>query len=1089
MNNLTGRISKTGRGATPRPSIKRQGRSDSAPLSYAQQRLWFLQQLDPDSDAYNISGAVRLLGRLDVKAMEKAIEEIFARHDVARATFHLNEDHPVQLIGPPQPMRSALVDLSEMAADKVWAEIERTLNAIVTRPFNLSRGALGRAYRIRLGGEDMILAFVMHHIISDGLSFEVIVREYAILYQAFTSGLPSPLPPLPIQYADYAVWQRELFALDAGKEHLRFWREYLEGAPPILDLPADRPRPAALTFRSGARKFRFGNELSEKLREFSKKEQVTLYMTLLAVFQTLLHKYSGRKDIVVGTPVSGRTHLELEGLIGLFVNTIPLRIDFSGVPSFRALVARVKSLMLDITEHQELPFEKIVEEIQPDRDISSQPVFQVVFTFRGSAPRQLSLPGLTITSLETANAKAKFDLSLNIAGADGDLLGVIEYNSDLFDSDRMERMVGHLLSLTAKVFDYPDQRLSQISLLTSEEERQILDEWNDVEFHFESEMCLPNLFQEQAKRFPDSVAVSYDGEALTYRELNSRANRWACYLKRQGVEPEIPVAIYVDRGLEMIIGLLAILKAGGAYVPLDTSCPPERLQFLMEDTHAPIILTQKKLCGNLPASSAKVIIFEDECQCVDKEDDENPPLSALPENSAYIIYTSGSTGRPKGVVVTHSNVVRLLNATDDWFHFNRQDVWTMFHSYAFDFSVWELWGALAFGGRLLVVPDQVSRSPDAFLHLLSRENVTVLNQTPSAFYQLIWVEESQRQVNLSNLRLVIFGGETLELKSLKPWIDRRGDKNPELVNMYGITETTVFVTAQPIRSGDADDHRGSLIGKRIPDLSVFLMDEAGQLSPVGIDGEIHVGGAGVARGYWNRPDLTAERFIPDGISRMKSGRLYRSGDLAYALPDGALRFLSRKDYQIKIRGYRIEPGEIEMALIEHCGAREAVVTVYESEAGGKQLIGYLVAAPDDTRTANELRNILRARLPDYMTPSVIIILDAFPLTDNGKVKRRALPPPDQEGAREHAKFIAPQTITEILLADIWTQLLDVEKVSVHDNFFRLGGHSLLATQCVLRVNKVFGVRIPLRTFFENPTVIELARKIDSARLEVERNAA
>jgi amino acid adenylation domain-containing protein len=757
----------------------------------------------------------------------------------------------------------------------------------------------------------------------------------------------------------------------------------------------------------------------------------------------------------------------------------------------------VRKVALEAYANQDLPFEKLVEELQPERNFSHSPLFQLMFALQNAPVAALGLNGLIVNRLQVERETATFDLSLLMIEEGGGLKGTIEYNTDLFDGTTIGRMACHFQTLLEGITRNPDQRLSDLPILTQAEREELLVEWNESKRDYPKDKCIHQLFEAQVEQTPEAVAVVFGEERLTYRELNARANQLAHFLSKLGVGPETVVGICLERSLEMVAAILGVLKAGGAYVPLDPNYPKERLAFMLQDTQVAVLLTQRWLLeGGIEDQTSKIedgdslsSILDPRIQvvCLDRdrelialENKEGDFRAVMPENLAYVIYTSGSSGKPKGVLITHYNVIRLLHATHSWFHFDQKDVWTLFHSYAFDFSVWEMWGPLLYGGRLVVVPYWASRSPEMFYRLLSDEKVTVLNQTPSAFRQLIQVEKSSVDLPDLALRLVIFGGEALDFHSLEPWFDRHGDQGPQLVNMYGITETTVHVTYRPITATDVSTGRGSLIGVPLSDLDLCVLDQNQNPVPIGVPGELYVGGAGVGRGYLNQPELTAERFIPHPF-REGAQRLYRSGDLVRYLPNRDIEYLGRMDDQVKIRGFRIELGEIEATLSQHPAVRDVVVVLREDEPTDERLVAYMVAS-GQAPTVSELNTFLRKRVPEHMVPASFAFLDVLPLTPNGKVDRRNLPAPDQCRPEQESPFIAPRTPVEELLATMWTDLLKVERVGIHDNFFELGGHSLLITQVASRIQQEFQVHLPLRVLFDAPTIALLSAAVATAQL-------
>ncbi|CAH2574040.1 Gramicidin S synthase 2 [Planktothrix rubescens] len=1056
------------------PPILPRTKDTELPLSFAQQRLWFLDQLQPNSALYNIPMVLRLQGNLNQGALEQSLWSICDRHEVLRTNFVTINGQPTQVIQTTRETIS-VVDLQDLPIQEQAEKTQQLKQKQATQPFDLAKESLIRITLVVLSETEHLLLVCMHHIISDGWSIEVFIHELTTLYNAYPQNQPANLAPLPIQYADFAIWQRQWLQGDVLQTQLNYWQNQLADAPALLSLPTDHPRPAVQSFVGAYQEFSLSPALSQALTELSRKQGVTLFMTLLAAFDALLYRYTGSSDILVGTPIANRNRSEIEGLIGFFVNTLVLRTNLADNPSFSQLLTRVREVAMDAYAHQDLPFEMLVEALQPERDLSHTPLFQVAFVLQNTPKSEIEMTGLTVTDLPLENTTAKFDLTLAMVHTDDGLKGVWEYNTDLFDSGTIERLAGHFLNLLGGIVANPQARISQLPLLTESETNQLLIEWNNTQVDYPQIKCIHHLFEEQVERTPDAIAVVFENQQLTYTELNGRANQLAHYLQKLGVKADTLVGICVERSLEMMVGLLGILKAGGAYVPLDPEYPQERLSFMLEDSQVKVLVTQAKLVKSIPEHQAQLICLDTEWEKIAQNITSNPESAAKPENLTYIIYTSGSTGKPKGVLVNHSNVVRLFAATDSWYHFNPQDVWTLFHSYAFDFSVWEMWGALLYGGRLIIVPYLVTRSPESFLNLLCQEKVTILNQTPTAFRQLIQAEQATD--NDLSLRLVIFGGESLEINSLQPWFDRHGDQFPQLVNMYGITETTVHVTYRPLSRADVNS-TASVIGRPLPDLQVYLLDEYLQPVPVGVPGEMYVGGAGVTRGYLNRPELTTERFIPSLFENSNpqppTPKLYKTGDLARYLPDGNIEYLGRIDNQVKIRGFRIELGEIEAVIGQNEDVQSACVIAREDNPGDKRLVAYVVPQPEITLTIDEIRQFLKAKLPDYLVPNAFVILEALPLTPNGKIDRRALPAPDLQGKGE---YIAPRNPIEEKIAQIWAEVLKLERVSIEDNFFELGGHSLLATQVISRCQEAFEIALPLRYLFESPTIAQLSAVI------------
>ncbi|MCF3584755.1 amino acid adenylation domain-containing protein [Planktothrix agardhii 1806] len=1088
------------------PQISRENPTESQtfPVSFAQQRLWILAQLEPDSPFYNMFKAVHLQGRINLEILERSLNEIIDRHEILRTNFQEVEATPVQVIAPHATLKISVIDLQGLSEQEQSEQLQLFATEDQLQPFDLTTGILLRVTFVQLKSESSALLLTMHHIISDGWSMGVLIKELSSLYQGFLLGHASVLPKLPIQYADFTLWQRQwLQGENQGfitiQNQINYWKQQLAAAPPLLELPTDRPRPSVQTFRGGCLSFQIDERLTASLKELSHKSATTLFMTLMAAYVTLLFRHSDQNDILIGTPIASRNYQELEGLIGFFVNTLVMRTRLEGNPSFEELLKQVRSVCRNAYANQDVPFEQIIETLQIERSLSHSPLFQVMFVLQNVAMEELETPGLKISPLSLDNVNAKFDFALQMweinTEKGNSLQGFWQYNIDLFDQDRIARMSGHFQTLLEAIVANPQEPIGTLSLLTERERHQLLVEWNDTGKAYPDEKCIHQLFEEQVERTPNHVAVVFENESLTYRELNNRANQLAHYLcQNYQIKPDTLVGICVERSLEMIIGILGILKAGGAYVPLDPEYPQERLNFMLEDSQVKVLVTQAKLVESIPQHQAQLICLDTDWEKIAQNITSNPESGVKPDNLTYIIYTSGSTGKPKGVLVNHANVVRLFAATDSWYHFNSQDVWTLFHSYAFDFSVWEMWGALLYGGRLVIVPYLVTRSPELFYELLCQEKVTILNQTPTAFRQLIQAEESlkgdispllkevrgDRSSTTNNdlsLRLIIFGGESLEINSLQPWFDRHGDQLPQLVNMYGITETTVHVTYRPLSMADVNS-TASVIGRPLPDLQVYLLDQYLQPVPVGVPGEMYVGGAGVAKGYLNRPELTTERFISSPFEH--SNKLYKTGDLARYWPNGELEYLGRIDNQVKIRGFRIELGEIEALLASHPQIWETVVLVWDDTAGDKRLVAYMVPQPEITIIIDEIRQFLKAKLPDYMVPNAFVILEALPLTTNGKIDRRALPPPNLDISD---KYVAPSTPIEEILVNIWSEVLKVEKVGINDNFFELGGHSLLATQLVAQIRDRLKIELPLRQLFNTATLAELAQGIEQLKQE------
>jgi amino acid adenylation domain-containing protein len=1033
-----------------------------APLSSAQQRLWFLDRLAPGSPLYNVATALHLAGPLDPAVLAAGFSEIVRRHEALRTRFAIHEGRPVQIPEPAAPLPLPVIDLSGLPPDLRGPEEERRIEEESRAPFDLTRPPLLRVRLVRLGEDEHLLLLTVHHIASDAWSIGVAVGELGALYPALAAGHPSPLPELPIQYADFARQERERLGGESLAREVAFWRGKLAGAEPP-ELPADHPRPAAPRFGGAGLDIALPRTLDGAVRAWAQTGRATLFMALLAPLSALLARIADGDDVVLGTTVTGRGSEKVAGLIGFFVNTLVLRTDLSEDPESREILARARTTTLEAFTHQELPFEKLIDELGLPRYPHRPPLLHCVLQLLNLPGTDLTLPGLTITSRPLPHEPAKFDLLVNVVDTPGGLRLEWRYDTDLFEGTTIARLSRAFEILLAGLVEDPERRLSDLPLLTEAERHQLVAEWNEAPAGEERGRApIHHLFEAQVDRTPDTVAVSLGEERLTYRELDVRANRLARHLAAAGVRPGDLVALTLERSLGMVEAILATLKAGAGYLPLDPASPPERLAFALADSDARVVLTGERLEADREVIAAR--------------SGERLAIPADPELPAYVIYTSGSTGFPKGVVIPHGNVTRLFAATASWFGFGPEDVWTLFHSYAFDFSVWEIWGALLHGGRLVVVPFWETRSPEAFHTLLRDEQVTVLNQTPSAFRQLLWAEDaalSGASPGLA-LRLVIFGGEALEPESLAPWIERHGDERPRLVNLYGITETTVHATYRPVRREDLAPGRGSRIGGPLPDLSLHVLDRMLRPQPIGAAGEICVGGEGLALGYLGRPELTAERFVPDPFGA-PGARLYRSGDLARRRPDGDVEYLGRIDHQVKIRGFRIEPGEIEAALVRHPAVREAVVAVR-----GDRLVAWVVPGSGEAPSLSVLRESLGSSLPEYMLPGALVVVDALPLTVNGKVDRRALPAPEAVPAPERGAE-PPRTGLERFLAGLFAEVLRIpadRPVGRDDDFFELGGNSITGAILVNRLQEALSQAMKVAVIFDASTVARLAAFVE-----------
>ncbi|MCC5667067.1 amino acid adenylation domain-containing protein [Nostoc sp. CHAB 5784] len=1170
-------------------SIQPVDRNAALPLSFAQQRLWFLEQLQPGSATYNIPTAVRLTGSLNIAVLARSLNEIIRRHEVLRTQFPTVDGNPLITIQPsvevlvvpkfallnnePQRHREASAplrfpDLKQLARhrererekdSKTWFTkhccLGRLLVPVVDlqalnpleqddevrslfiqearQPFDLATDILLRVKLLHLGVDEYVVLFTMHHIVFDGWSMDILVRELATLYSAFAANQPSPLPELAIQYVDFAVWQRQWLQGEVLETQIAYWRKQLGGTLPVLQLPTDYPRSRVQTFLGAIESFSLSPDLSTAIASLASSAGVTPFIILLTAYKVLLHRYTGQTDLLVGTPVANRHRRETEGLIGFFVNTLVLRTNLAGNPTFQELLEQVRGTTWQAYDHQDIPFEKLVEVLQLERDLSFNPLFQVKFRLENHTHEKLQLPGLTLTPIQRTEASAKLDLSLDMYETSEGLVGAFEYNQGLFAPQTIARMVEHFQTLLAGIVSNPEQRISELPLLTELERQQVLVDWNQTQVEYQSECTFHQLFEAQVEKTPDALALIFENHSLTYRELNQQSNQVAHYLKQRGVQPEVIVGLCVERSPQMIIGLLGILKAGGAYLPLDPNYPPERLAYMLADSQVPILLTLEEGRGQGAGSRGQgagsrgerlspnyeVICLDTDWEAMSQCSTDNPQCQVTPANLAYLIYTSGSTGTPKGVLIAHSGLTNLTEHKINICDVHPGDCVLQFFSLSFDASIPEIIMGLGCGAKLCLAKSE-SLLPGAELLQLLRDNaVTHITITPSALSLL-------PTQDLPKLRMILVGGEAPSPELIVRW-----SKGRRFINAYGPTEVTV--NASMVLCGNGHPLLPTICPSANKQL--YILDSYLQPVPIGVIGELYIGGVGVARGYLNRPDLTAERFVPNpfigewgvgsgewGKSRGAGSReqgemremrecgecgeiikklptpptlamphaphapcpmpqtLYKTGDLASYLPDGRIKLLGRIDHQVKIRGFRIEPQEVEAVLCQHPDVRAGVVLVREDQPGEKRLVAYIV--PDSAITPTELRRFMREKLPEYLVPTAFVLLDALPLTANGKVDMHSLPIPEQ--VRLTTKFIPPRTDIEVQLASIYAQVLNLKQVSIHDDFFDLGGHSLLATQLIAQSLQVFQVELTVIDLFDAPTVAGLAERILQQQLSM-----
>ena len=1097
-------------------NIKPVPRSQTLPLSFAQQRLWFMEQLQPGSPAYNIPTGVKISGDLDIDCLEKSLNEIIRRHEVLRTNFETEAGQPIQVIKSERKISLTIHNLQQLDSDTQEAKIQELSRQETLQPFDLEQDLLLRVTLIRLASQEHLILLTMHHIISDGWSMDILIRELITLYQVFATGDSSPLPELAIQYADFAKWQREWLQGEVLEQQLSYWKQKLSGTLPVLQLPTDFPRSRVQTFKGANQSFSLGEELTQKLATLAQESGVTMFMLLLAAYKVLLSRYSGQDDIIVGVPIANRNRTEIEDLIGFFTNTLVLRSNLSNSPTFKQLLAQIKALTYSAYDHQDLPFEKLVEELQPERDLSYNPLFQAKFRLENQ-PQPLEIPGLTITALKQTEFAAKLDISLDMYETRSGLVGGFEYNTDLFKSDTISRLIEHFRTLLWGIVNNPDCPITDLPLLTEAEKQQILLDWNDTEIEYQENLCFHQLFEAQVAKTPDNIALVFQKQQLTYAELNQRSNQLAAYLSSLGVKLESRVGICIDRSLEMIIAFLAVLKAGGAYVPLDPAYPQERLDYIVEDSQIKILLTEAKYRQKFTDRNLTVVeviqesgvlkdtpsdirsqnsevriqksgVLKDTPSDIRSQNSEvqefrssgvsisspispsphlpiSPSPSALsPENLAYIIYTSGSTGKPKGVLIPHRGLTNLTEHKIRACQVDANSCVLQFFSFSFDASIPEIIMSLGCGAKLCLASRETLLPGEGLLNLMREEKVTHITITPSALATLPAAE-------LPDLKMVLVGGEAPSEELINQWSENR-----LFINAYGPTEVTV--NASMVSCGNGNPVEPTIAPSANKQL--YICDRHMQLVSVGAIGELHIAGVGLARGYLNRPELTAEKFIPNPFVGAKgpSPLLYKTGDLACYLPDGRIKLLGRIDNQVKIRGFRIEPGEIETLINQYPEVKISVVTTLEDTRGDKYLAAYVVFKPNSNAQTSSLRNFLQTRVPGYMIPQAFVALDSLPLNPNGKVDLKALPTPEQEKSAIEQKIITPRNSSEEKLVRIFAEVLEVEQISIHDNFFDLGGHSLLATKLVALLLEEFAIDINVIDLFEAPTVEGLAKRIE-----------
>ena len=1017
--------------------------------------------MDSQNPAYNECPAIRLTGNLNIDILEQSLNAIIQRHEILRTTFPMVEGKPIQKIAPFLKVNLLKVELKDLPIEKVEEIVAQELQ----KPFDLTQSPLLRFTLFDLGYEDYILVPVIHHIIIDGWSKGILFKELSSFYQALLSNSTASLPKLPIQYADFAVWQRQWLQGEVLANQLNYWKKQLAAAPPLLELPTDKPRPPIPSFRGSSICFKIDSDVTEKLKSLSQKSGVTLFMTLLATLNTLLFRYSSQKDILVGTPTANRNRQEIEPLIGFFVNTLVMRNSLEGNLSFSELLQQVRNVVLESYANQDVPFEQVVDGLQIERSLSYNPLFQVMFALQNTPLTALDIPGLRVKSMAVENVRVKFDLTLILEEIETDqgtyLEGYWEYNGDLYTAERITRLMGHFQTLLKGIVKNPQQKVGELPLLTDPEKQQILVEWNQTQVPYQDHQCIHQLFEEQVAKNPDAVAVIYEQECLTYQQLNQKANQLAHYLQSLGIKTEELVGVCVERSPLIIIGILGILKAGAAYLPLDPSYPPNRLIYMVEDSGVSVVLTQEKLANTLQLENLQKVYLDQDWPIISQQSSDPPVSETQAKNLAYVIYTSGSTGKPKGVLLAHKGVCNLATQQRKIFNIKAQSRVLQFASFSFDASVWEIFMALG-SGATLVMGDSDSLLPgENLLNLLKKQKITIATLPPSALAVMPTDE-------LPDLQSLIVAGESSSADLLKKWCQNR-----HVFNAYGPTESTVCTTIALIK----DPQEKPPIGKPLGNFQVYILDPCLNPVPIGINGELYIGGEGLAKGYLGQPELTNSKFISNPFNDDPASRLYKTGDIVRYLADGNIDFMGRIDHQIKIRGFRIELGEIETVLSQHPQVQEGIVIAREDELGVKRLSAYVIPVTQQL-TRQELRQFLQDKLPNYMVPAFLMLLDSFPLTPNGKVDRRALPIPEID-LHELENYIAPSTDTETILAQIWQSVLGRERISIHDNFFELGGDSIIGIQIVAKANQA-GLGITPKQLFSHQTIAQLATVTEKA---------
>ncbi|NJN12841.1 MAG: amino acid adenylation domain-containing protein [Richelia sp. RM1_1_1] len=1040
--------------------------TQNIPLSFSQQRLWFIDQLYHGSSFYNIPIAFHIQGHLNIAALEQSLNKILKRHEVLRTNFKLVNGEPVQEIAPELIWDLSIINQEHLSGENWESEVKQFAASSAKEPFNLAKELLVRATLLRLSQEEHVLLVTMHHIITDGWSWGVFLHELSTLYAAFSTNQPSPLPELPIQYADFAIWQRDRIQDEFLATQLNYWKQQLKGELPVLQLPTDHPRPNSTTFSGAKQYFKFSVSLTNALRQLSQREDSTLFMSLLAAFNILLYRYTDQEDILIGSPIANRNRAELEGMLGLFVNTLVLRNNLNGNPSFCELLHRVREVTLDAYAHQDLPFEMLVEELQPERDLSRNPLYEVMFVLQNTPNSVHEVSGLSLRTLEFDSGTSQLDIFLSMSESEAGLTGCLEYNTDIFDSTTINQFIKNFQTLLENIVVNPQQRLSELSLLTASEQEQLLFKLNQTRVDYPQDATLHQLFEQQVEQTPDSLALISESEELTYCQLNHKVNQLVHYLQNQGVTRYSLVALCLESSIDMVVGILAILKAGGAYIPLDPSYPVERLNFMLADSQVSLLITKQEILEKISLSSAKTICLDIHKEKIGQESLENPISISEADNLAYIIYTSGSTGTPKGVQGTHRGTVNGLHWLWKTYPFSQGEVCCQKTAISFVDSVWEIFAPLLQGVPTVIISNATVLDSQLFIETLAHHKVTRIILVPSLL-RLLLNNYSHLLQKLSQLKLWITSGETISIKLVQTFQELMPEV--KLINLYGSSEVSANATYYDTSLLQNKAH-SIPIGRPIDNTQIYVLNQDLQPTPVGVVGELYVGGDGLAKGYLHRTELTQQRFIDNPF--IPGNKVYKTGDLVRYLKDGNLEYLGRHDEQVKIRGFRVELGEIITAIAQHPDVQESVVIARDDVQENQCLIAYIVTSKQDI--ARQLLPYLQQKLPNYMLPSAFVVLDALPLTPNGKVDKRALPNNEIIRQNTNKSFVAPRNFTELALEKIWGNLLNTNPIGVTDNFFELGGHSFLAVRLMAQIQDRFGHNLPLSTLFENPTIKKLA---------------